>query len=186
MRKIILWMSVSVDGYIEGPDHDISWHMVDDELHAYVNAELDRLGAFLHGRVTYQLMEGYWPTADQDPDSPEPVKEFARIWRDKPKIVYSRTLERAGWNTTIVRDVVTEEVETLKAEPGGDMSIGGADIAAEFMRHGLIDEFRIYVHPVAIGTGTPLFPPAGPRIDMRLVGTRVFGNGVVLLHYRRA
>jgi len=179
-------MSISIDGYIEGPGRDISWHLVDDELHAHMNEELDRLGAFLHGRVTYQLMEDYWPTADQDPDATETVKEFARIWRDKPKVVYSRTLERAGWGTTIVRDVVADQVETLKAEPGGDMSIGGAGIAAEFMRHDLIDEFHIYVHPVVIGAGTPLFPPSGPKIDMRLVGTRVFGNGVVLLHYRRA
>lgn len=186
MRKIILWMSVSVDGYIEGPDRDISWHLVDHELHAHLNEELDRMSVFLHGRVTYQLMEGYWPTADADPDSSVTVKQFARIWRDKPKVAYSRTLERAGWGTTIVRDVVAEEVAALKAEPGGDMSIGGAGIAAEFMRQDLIDEFRVYVHPVVIGAGTPLFPPGGPKIDMTLIGTRTFGNGVVLLHYRRA
>jgi dihydrofolate reductase len=111
--------------------------------------------------------------------------EFARIWRDMPKIVYSTTLERADWNTTVVRDVVVEEVMDLKAQPGGDLALGGADLAASFMRHDLIDEYRLYVHPVVIGTGKRLFP-SDTRVDLRLVETRPFGNGVVLLRYRRS
>ena len=129
-------------------------------------------------------MAGFWPTADADPSSTEPEVEFARIWRDMPKIVYSRTLERADWNATIVRDVVAEEVMALKAQPGGDLVVGGADLAASFMRVDLIDEYRLYVHPVAIGRGKPLFP-ADARIHLRLVETRTFGNGVVLLRYQR-
>jgi dihydrofolate reductase len=113
------------------------------------------------------------------------VVEFARIWRDMPKIVYSRTLERADWNTTVVRDVVPEEVMELKAQPGGDMVIGGANLAATFMRHDLIDEYRLYVHPVVIGRGKPLFPTSDAKIDLRLAETRPFGNGVVLLRYER-
>jgi dihydrofolate reductase len=100
-----------------------------------------------------------------------------------PKIVYSRTLEHADWNTTIVRGVVVDEVEALKAEPGGDLSLGGADLAATFMRLDLVDEYRVYVHPVVIGAGKPLFQ--GVRIDLRLVESRAFGNGVVLLRYER-
>jgi dihydrofolate reductase len=111
--------------------------------------------------------------------------EFARIWRDMPKIVYSKTLERADWNTTIVREVVPEEIMELKAQPGGDMVLGGADLAATFMRHDLIDEYRVYVHPVVIGKGKPLFPPSDASIDLRLVESRRFGNGVVLLRYQR-
>ena len=95
MRKIILWMSVSVDGFIEGPGRDIDWHLVDDELHRHFNAELSAMGGFLNGRVTYELMAHFWPTADADPASTAPMREFARIWREMPKIVYSRTLERA-------------------------------------------------------------------------------------------
>jgi dihydrofolate reductase len=94
-------------------------------------------------------------------------------------------LERADWNSTVVRDVVPEEVRELKAQPGGDMVLGGADLAASFMRHDLIDEFRIYVHPVVIGRGRPLFPAADAKIDLKLVETRPFGNGVVLLRYQR-
>ena len=144
------------------------------------------MGAFLSGRVTYELMAGFWPTADADPSSTGPMVEFAGIWRDMPKIVFSRTLERADWNTTIMRDVVPEEIMALKAQPGGDLALGGADLAAAFMRHDLIDEYRLYVHPVLIGRGKPLFRPSDAKTDLRLAETRAFGNGVVLLHYRRA
>ncbi len=120
MRNIILMMSVSLDGFIEGPDRELDWHMVDDELHSHFNEQLSQMGAFLNGRVTYELMAEFWPTADTDPSSTGPMVEYARIWREMPKIVYSRTLERADWNTTVVRDVVAEEVIELKAQPGGD------------------------------------------------------------------
>jgi dihydrofolate reductase len=102
-----------------------------------------------------------------------------------PKIVFSRTLERADWNTTVVRDVVPEQVMELEAQPGGDLVLGGADIAAAFMRHDLIDEYRLYVHPVVIGRGKPLFPASDTRLNLQLAETRTFGNGVVLLRYRR-
>src|SRR5713101_1030954 len=121
MRKIILMMSVSLDGFIEGPNRELDWHRVDDELHGHFNEQLSAMGAFLSGRVTYELMAGFWPTADTDPSSTRPMVEFARIWRDMPKIVFSRTLERADWNTTVVRDVVADQIMELKAQPGGDL-----------------------------------------------------------------
>ena len=185
MRKIILMMSVSLDGFIEGPDRELDWHMVDDELHGHFNEELSKMGAFLSGRVTYELLAGFWPVADTDPSSTRPMVEFARIWRDMPKIVYSRTLERADWNTTVVRDVGPDQVMALKAQPGGDMALGGADIAAAFIRHDLVDEYRLYVHPVVIGRGKPLFQASDTRINLQLAETRTFTNGVVLLHYQR-
>ena len=177
--------SVSLDGFIEGPDRQIDWHMVDDELHQHFNEQLRPMGAFLSGRVTHELMAGFWPTADLDPSSTAPMVEFAGIWRDMPKIVFSRTLERADWNTTVVRDVVVDEVQELKAQPGGDLALGGADVAAAFMRHNLIDEYRIYVHPIQIGEGKRLFPPSKEKVLLRLAETRTFGNGVVLLRYER-
>jgi len=185
MRKVVLLLSVSLDGFIEGPNREIDWHLVDEELHDHFNEQLSTMGAFLDGRVMYELMAEFWPTADQDPSSTPAMVEFARIWRDMPKIVYSRTLERADWNATVVRDVVPEEVMALKAQPGGDLALGGADIAAAFMRHDLIDEYRIYVHPVVIGGGKPLFPPSHTMTALELVETRTFGNGVVLLRYQR-
>ncbi|MET9384894.1 dihydrofolate reductase family protein [Streptomyces sp. NPDC002928] len=186
MRNIVLMMSVSLDGYMEGPDRDISWHRVDDALHQHFNDLLRRMGAFLSGRVVHELMAGYWPTADAGPDVTAPMAEFAGIWRDKPKIVYSRTLTHADWNTTIVRDVVPEEVRALKEQPGGDLALSGANLAAEFLRHDLVDEFRVYVHPVLVGSGTPMFPQSPTTTALRHVETRTFGNGVVLLRYERA
>jgi dihydrofolate reductase len=183
-RKIVLSTSVSLDGFIEGPNGEIDWHMVDDELHAHFNENLRRMGAFLHGRVMYELMAQAWPHADEDPDSTPTMAEFAGIWRDMPKIVYSRTLRHADWHSTIVPDVVPDEVRALKAAPGGDLALGGAGLTASFLKHDLIDEFWIYVHPVAIGSGRALFPP-DTRITLRLDETRTFGNGVVLLRYSR-
>ena len=185
MRKIIFMMSVSLEGYFEGPDHELDWQLIDDELHWHFNEELGAMGAFLDGRVTYELMAEYWPTADRDPASSAPVAEFARIWRDMPKIVFSRTLERADWNTTVVPRLGTDEVMELKAQPGGDLVVGGADLAAAFMRRDLIDEYRLYVHPVLIGQGRRLFEQSDSKINLRLAETRTFSNGVVLLRYER-
>jgi dihydrofolate reductase len=190
MRNVILIMSVSLDGFIAGPDGDLSWHMVDDEVHGHFNELLRGMGAFLSGRVTYELMAAVWPTADIDFASSAPMVEFAGIWRDMPKIVYSTTLQEpdVAWNTTIVRDVVPEKIDALKAQPGGDMAVGGANLAAAFLRHDLIDQFRIYVHPIVLGQGKPLFQPFDRRLDLRLriVETHTFGNGVVLLRHERA
>lgn len=185
MRKVILFVQVSLDGFFEGPKKELDWNMVDDELHTHVNEVLKVMGGFLSGRVTYELMAGYWPTADADPGSPAHVKEFARIWRDMPKVVYSRTLTSAGWNTTIARDVVRGEVEELKLRARGDLVVGGGDLAAAFMDQDLIDEYRIYVHPIQIGDGKRLFPASKEKVLLRLAETRTFGNGVVLLRYER-
>ena len=184
MRKIIVMLSVSLDGFFAGPDGELDWHLVDDELHTHFNDVLRGMSVFLDGRVSYELMAEFWPTADRDPDSSAPMVEFAGIWRDMPKLVYSTTLQRADWNTTVVRDVVPEEVRALKAEPGGDMALGGAVLAAAFQRHGLVDEYRLYVHPVVLGEGRPLFA-SGTPVRLQLVQTRTFGNGVVLLRYER-
>jgi dihydrofolate reductase len=186
VRRIVLMISVSLDGFFEGPGGDLGWHLVDDEVHTEFNEVLGAMSAFLDGRVTYELMAEFWPTADRDPGSTSPMAEFARIWRDMPKIVFSRTLERADWNATVVRDVVPEEIRRLKAQPGGDMAVGGADLADTFRRHDLIDEYRLYVHPVLLGQGRRLFAPADAPAALRLVETRTFGNGVVLLRHERA
>jgi dihydrofolate reductase len=114
------------------------------------------------------------------------MREFAGIWRDMPKIVFSRTLEKADWNATVVREVVPEAIRALKEQADGDLVVGGADLAAEFRRHDLIDEYSIYVHPVLLGRGNPLFRETDALARLRLTESRVFGNGVVLLRYERA
>ena len=185
MRKIVWMMSVSVDGYMEGPNREIDWHMVDDELHRHMNGWIGAASLFLEGRVTYELMAEFWPTADQDPAATPTIVEFARIWRDMPKVVYSRTLDHASWNATIAHDVVPAEVLALKARPGGDIVLGGSDLGAEFARRDLIDEYRLYDHPVAIGRGKQALRPSDAKVPLHLVETRAFGNGVVMLRYER-
>ena len=126
-------MSVSLDGFMEGPDRSIDWHLVDAELHAHLNEWLSAAGAFLDGRVTWELMAGFWPTADRDPAATPTVVEFARIWREMPKIVYSRTLDPGAlaWNTTLARSVAVSDVERLKTAAGfqTDGIIAGVDVA---------------------------------------------------------
>jgi len=181
MGKVVLFMTASVDGFMEGPGHDLSWHRVDEEIHEHFNHVLRDAGAFLEGRTTFEMMVDYWPAADQDETATPAMKDFAGIWREMPKILWSRTLESADWATEIRREVVPEEVEELK-QRYGDLVLGGTDLAASFFAKGLVDELRLYVHPVVVGAGTPWLA-RDLRLDLRLIDSRVFGNGVVLLHY---
>jgi dihydrofolate reductase len=185
MGSVVLHSGISLDGFFEGVDADISWHRVDAELHQHMNDVLRPAAAFLEGRVTYQLMEDYWPNADAAPDCTPVEADFAGIWRDTPKVVYSRTLRTVGPNATVERDVVPEEVRALAARSDGDLVVGGAVLSARFLELGLIDEFRVYIHPVVVGRGRRLFGEGSPLTGLRLVGTHTFGNGVVLLHHVR-
>ncbi len=185
MRKVIYSMNVSLDGFIEGPNRELDWSTPDEELHRFWNDQAREMGTFLYGRRLYELMAEYWPTADANPSAPEHVVEFARIWRDMPKIVFSTTLEKVDWNSRLVRGNIAEEVTKLKAQPGKDMDVGGPTLASTFMRLGLIDEYRPVVHPVVLGGGTPFFPALDNPISLRLVETRTFGSGVVYLRYQR-
>lgn len=185
MSQLVLLMSVSLDGCFSGPNGELDWQFVDDELHEHFNRRLAAMSGFLDGRVTYELMADFWPTADQDPASTPPMVEFAGIWRDMPKTVFSRTLTHAEWNTTIARTVDPEAVNALKASAPSDLAVGGATLAAELRRLDLIDEYSLYLHPVVLGRGRPLFPPSEIRTDLRLAETRTFGSGVTLLRYLR-
>jgi dihydrofolate reductase len=180
MGRVLFSISVSVDGFFEGPDRDLSWHRVDEELHQHFNDESRTVHAFLEGRMTHELMAAYWPTADTDPSSTPVEKEFAGIWRDMPKVVYSTTISEAGWNATVAREVDVTAVRRLL--DGGDVSVGGPDLAATFFREGLVDEVRLYVHPVVVGAGRRPFADGLP-LDLRLLETQRFGNGVTLLRY---
>jgi dihydrofolate reductase len=183
MGRLIYSMSVSLDGFVETTSRSLDWVLIDDELHSFFNDEAREMSAFLYGRRLYELMVSYWPTAEADPSASPVMLEFARIWKDKPKIVFSTTLERVEWNSRLVRDNLSEEVARLKAQPGFDMSVGGPATASTFARLGLIDEYRLFVHPVILGAGTPFFPSLDDRIGLKLLETRAFGSGVVYLRY---
>ena len=184
MRKLIYSMGVSLDGFIAGPDGDIGWSPPDEERHRFHNQQTRELGAHLCGRRLYEEML-YWETADENPSAAEHVLEFARIWQDMPKIVFSTTLEKVEGNARLVRDGVAEEVAELKAQPGKDLAVGGAGLASTFMKLGLIDEYRLFVSPVVLGGGTPYFPALDERINLELVETRTFGSRVVYVRYQR-
>ena len=184
MGKLIYSMSVSLDGFIAGPDGEIDWSPPDEELHRFHNERVRELGAHLCGRRLYETMR-YWETAEQDPSLPEHELEFARIWKDTPQIVFSKTLEKVEGNATLVRDGVAEQVAELKEQPGKDLGVGGAGLASTVMKLGLIDEYQLFVNPVVLGGGTPYFPALDERINLELVETRTFGSRVVYLRYRR-
>jgi dihydrofolate reductase len=178
MRKIVVHMGVSLDGFFEGPDRDISWHRMDDEMLASIDEYLATTSAFLFGRVTHQLMADAWSTADE-------AREFAGIYRRIPRIVFSRTLEQDEWATSVHREVDPEEIRALKDQPGGDMTVGGADLINSFRKHDLIDEYRLFVNPVLLGRGRRLFGTGDAPDDLELVDSRRFGCGVVMLHHTR-
>jgi dihydrofolate reductase len=184
-RKLIYSMGVSLDGFIAGPDGDIDWSAPDEELHRFHNQQMRDLGAHLLGRRLYEVM-AYWETADENPSTPDHELEFARIWKDMPRIVFSKTLEKVEGNARLVRDGVAEEVATLKEQPGQDLAVGGAGLASTLMKLGLVDEYRLFVSPVVLGGGTPYFPALDGRIDLKLVETQTFGSRVVYVRYRAA
>jgi dihydrofolate reductase len=186
MGRLIYSMSVSLDGFVNTAERSLDWVHVDEELHGFFNEEAREVSAFVYGRRLYELMVDYWPTAEDDPDATPAEVDFARIWRDKPKIIVSRSLDAVGWNGRLVRGDAVEELARLRAEPGFDLGVGGPTTAAPLIRHGLIDEYRLFVNPVILGAGTPFFPTMADRQGLELVETRAFGGGVVYLRYRPA
>jgi dihydrofolate reductase len=184
MRKVTYSMGVSLDGFIAGPNGEIDWSAPDEELHRFHNEQTRDLDAHFCGRRLYEEML-YWETADENPSAPEHVLEFARIWKQLPKIVFSETLEKVQGNATLATDGIAEEVARLKQQPGKDLAVGGAGLASAFTKLGLVDEYRLFVSPVVLGGGTRFFPALEERINLELVETRTFGARVVYVRYRR-
>jgi dihydrofolate reductase len=184
MPALIYSMSVSLDGYIAGPDGAIDWAAPDEELLRFHNQQTRELTGQLTGRGLYEDMLG-WETAEQTRTDPREL-EFARIWTALPRVVFSTTLTTVLGNARLARGDVADEVAALKAHPGpGVVSVGGAGLAASLAERDLIDEYRLFVNPVVLGGGTPFFPPLAKRLDLELVETRAFSQ-VLYLRYRRS
>jgi dihydrofolate reductase len=179
VRNLFWQMMVSLDGFMEGPNRELDWHVVDEDFDRYGAQMLASIDAVLLGRVTYQLFADYWPSST-DPE--------ARAMNDLPKIVFSRTLEKVEWrNSWLVREDAAGEVARLKGQRGKDLALfGSADLASTFTRLGLIDEYRILVAPVVLGAGHPMFKDVEGRFGLRLSEAETFGSGVVMLRYRPA
>ena len=191
MRKVYLFMTLSLDGYFEGPNHDISWHRVDDEFNRFAIEQLKEVGIMMFGRRTYQLMEASWPKAANDPATSEDNLEIAHLINNAQKVVFSRTLdkveERENWrNVKLAKKFDPEEIRRLKNHQGKGIWVGGSDIAVSFIRAGLIDEFRFMMDPIVIGGGTPIFKGLDSKLDLELIEARSFSSGNILLSYKPA
>ncbi len=178
-------MNPSLDGFVEGPDGKFGWSRPDEELHRFHNQMAREMGAFLYGRRLYETM-AVWETMGEDETLPDYALEFARIWKTKPKVVFSTTLKEVGPNCRLVRGDVGAEVTALKEQPGGDLGVGGPGLASTLEKLGLIDEYRVVFFPVLVGDGKRYFPAPGREVPLRLLETKTFRFGAVYLRYRRA
>ncbi|MER7760681.1 dihydrofolate reductase family protein [Streptomyces sp. NPDC097619] len=183
MRKLSYGMHVSLDGYIAAPGDDIGWSEPSDELFRYWSDQLQATELTLYGRKLWQTMAPYWPTYDQQPDATPAEAEYARRWREMPKVVFSSTIDEVDWNTRLVTGDAVTEIARLKAEGGGPMDIGGATLAGAAMRAGLIDEYVLVTVPVLVGGGTRFFSAVDDWVNLDLVETRSFPGGVLLTRY---
>ncbi|MEV0682474.1 dihydrofolate reductase family protein [Nocardia sp. NPDC050378] len=190
MRKLIFGMNVTLDGYIAAPGDDLGWSggegpdsSSSDELFRWWSDRVAATELSLYGRKLWEAMSSHWPTADAQPGATPAEAEFARRWRDMPKVVFSSTIGAVDWNTRLVSGDPVGEIARLKGEQGGPMDIGGATLAAAAMRAGLIDEYLLVTHPVLVGGGTPFFTALDSWVNLKFLETRTFPGGVVLTRY---
>ena len=187
MRKVVLFVHVSLDGYAAGPNGELDWIAYDDELQEYYVSEIEsNVGSPVYGRVTYQGMESYWPTVLTDPSSDEKDRAHAQWLENVTKVVFSRTLKEVTWNNSIlIQDNIPREIAKLKKQPGKDLVIyGSPGFAQTLMQLNLIDEYRLTVNPVILGNGIPLFTKSLDMTRLKLLKARTFTSGVVALFYQ--
>lgn len=182
MRKIIYAQLVSADGYIEDQDGKIDWTKPGEELHRHFNELEKNLDVNFYGRRMSEAMD-FWLTADQNPELKDYEREYARLWQQTQRIVFSKTLDKVEENARLLREVDPNEIRRLKNKPGKNMAVGGADLAATFIKHGLVDEFRLYIHPVVLGGGKPMFP-VDQKLELQFMESQSFPGGVVMLKYQ--
>ncbi|MEV6782999.1 dihydrofolate reductase family protein [Streptomyces sp. NPDC051098] len=186
MRKVTYSMSVSLDGYIVGPDGGFDWTVPDEDVFRFWIDEIREVDVHLMGRRLYETML-YWENADEESSLDEAEHEWAALWKPLPKVVFSTTLSAVQGHARLASGGLTEEIERLRAEPGeGDIAIGGATLAAEAAAADLIDEYRAMVYPVLVGGGIPFFPQHERQVNLELLETRTFNSGVVYLRHRVA
>ncbi|MCB2406846.1 dihydrofolate reductase family protein [Hymenobacter lucidus] len=186
MRKIIMLMHVSLDGFVADPAGNLDWVRHDGEIFDYVTEHFQTVDTCLYGRATYQSMRDYWPTVPANPASTERQRHHASWVEQVAKVVISTTLPHADWhNTRLISGNVAEEIQQLRQQPGRNMMLFGSPrLAHSFMQLGLIDEYLLNVNPVLLGQGVPLFHGARRRTPLELLSSRTFSSGVIGLHYQ--
>lgn len=184
MRKLIQHMHVSLDGFVTDRNGGMGWIHVDEEMFEHVGSMTDEADAGLYGRVTFEMMDAYWPTAADKPNATKHDVQHAEWYKAAYKVVLSNTLKTASGSTQIISDNLVEQINTLKEEPGKNILIFGSPGAAHsLMRYNLIDEYWLFVNPVLLGGGKPLFSDIQQQTNLQLLDTKIFRSGVVALHY---
>jgi len=179
MRKLIAAINMTLDGFC---DHTAM--IADDELHQHYNELLSNADTLLYGRITYQLMESYWPTVVKNPTGNKPMDEFAVLIDNISKIIFSRTLKNVDWkNTTLKKELIKEEVLELKQQAGKNILVGSPSLIVSCMKLNLIDEYQLCVQPIILGNGLPLFKNINDRLNLKLLKTKIFGSGSITLYY---
>jgi len=190
MRKIIVTMWVTLDGFIAGPNEEMDWigEIYDEAMGNYEYDLVSAADTLLLGRVTYQSFAGAWPKVPENPAASKGEVEYAHRVNAMRKIVFSKTLSTVEWNnSSLLKEIVPEEIESLKQEPGCDIVIyGSASIVQALTNLGLIDEYQLLVHPVLLGSGKPLFKNIKDKTRLKLVQTKTHPSGVVILYYQPA
>ena len=184
MRKLTYGMNVSLDGFVAAPGGDLSWSVPSDELFQWWSDRVAATSLSLYGRGLWETMSAYWPTAGAQPGITPAEVEFARRWREMPKVVFSSTVTAVDWNARLVTTDAVTEIARLKAQDGEPMDIGGATLAASAMRAGLIDEYILATAPVLVGGGMSFFAALDNWVNLTLVETRNFPHGVVMTRYQ--
>jgi dihydrofolate reductase len=187
MGRFVYWMNVSLDLRIEqvpGDNGAGEWLRIDEELHREFNAQARSLALLVQGRVVYEVMEEYWPRSREDASLPDVLREYGEIWTAKPKVLVSRTRHSAGHNTQIIGgDGAIQQLAALRAGTEGTIGVGGAALATQLLRAGLLDELLLFTHPAILGFGRPLFDDYDVPVELDLLEQRSFGSGVTMHRY---
>ena len=179
MRKLIAGLNMTLDGYC---DHTAG--IADEEIHEHYNDVLRNAGTLIYGRITYQLMESYWPAIVKDPTGNKPMDDFAVLIDDICKIVYSRTLKDVSWkNSTLKKEIIREDILALKQQPGKNILVGSPSLIVALSNLGVVDEYQIGVQPIILGDGLPLFKNIRERIDLTFLHLKTFRCGAMILYY---
>jgi dihydrofolate reductase len=185
MRKIISFMHISLDGFVAGPNGEMNWIKVDEEIFDHVGKRISETDTALYGRVTYQMMENYWPTAGDEPDASKHDIEHSKWYNQAHKIVLSKTMEGAALNnTTIISDNLLDSIQEIKRQPGSEILLFGSPTATHsLIQLDLIDGYWLFVNPIILGQGIPLFADIKDKIKLKLLTTKQFTSGVTELNY---
>jgi dihydrofolate reductase len=188
MKKLIVFMHTSLDGFVAGPKGEMDWIHVDPEMFELAGKQTDEADMALYGRVTYEMMQAYWPTAGEQPNASKHDIEHSHWYNQVQKLVISKTLSEAGLkNTRVIRENINDEISKIKQGEGKDIVVfGSPSICHILMKHDLIDEYRLFINPILLGEGIPMFKDIEQRQQLTLVSDMIFKSGVACLHYSNA